>query len=336
MRSLFILLLLAMMITHAAREPVYARSDESQLVIATTFSYLKPDVELLLCGGVVYALVPFNVDPHDYQLRPSDIELLKRADVIVSTGHTSFELKIRDLVERGELNTKLVDMLSIPGIRILTNPVTGQPNYHLPIRDPVNYLVFMGVLVSVLTEIDPGNGNCYYSKFYYLVERVTKEILIYAGRFSGNVIVDNPHVQYCVEWLGFRVAWIVKPEESVQVTPENVRKIEELIKSRSLAAVFVTKPEVLPGSRLLAEMAEEHKVPVVEVYSPTSSAGVYNSLLDVVVQIKELNLTTTTTSKPLIESGEEWLMHLRYAVPTVISFIVGFVAGALASRIKRR
>lgn len=335
MRPLLILLLLTIMTAQVAYRPVYTWDDKFQLVVVVTFGHLKPDVELLLCSGVVYPLVPSNVDPHDYQLKPSDIELLKRASVIISTGHAHFELEIRDLVERGELKAKLVDILSIPGIKVLTNPVTEQPNYHLPVRDPVNYLVFMGVLVRVLTEIDPINRNCYYSKFYDLVEKLAEGILTYGSRFSGNVIVDSPHVQYYVEWLGFKTAWIVEPEEGVQATPESIRKIEELIRSKSIIAVFVTRPKISPGSRLLVELAEEYKVPIVEVHGPASDVGVYNSLLDVLMQVKELNLATTSKLKPVAGSEYAQLAYLHYAVLIMLSFIVGFIVGVLVRKVKR-
>jgi len=329
------MLLLLIMVAQTACKPVHARDNGLQPVIVVTFSHLKPDVELLLCNGVVYALVPPSIDPHDYQLKPSDIEVLRRADVIVSTGHTHFELEIRNLVKQGELSAKLVDLSSTPEVKLLVNPVTKQPNYHLPVRDPVNYLVFMSALARVLAEADPNNEKCYYGRFHGLAERLAREILVYRNQFNGSVVADGPHVQYCAEWLGLRVAWIVKPEEGVQVTPENVEKAKELIKSGGVVAVFVTKPKVLPESRLLVELAEEYGVPVVEVYSPTSSVGVYDSLLDVVMQVKELNLTTTVTLKPVAGDKGSWLAYLYYIVPVVASFTVGFIAGILVNRARR-
>jgi len=77
--------------------PVVVHS-EDQVVVVVTFSYLKPDVERLLCNGVVYAIAQVGVDPHEYQLKPSDIDVLKNADIIVSTAHTHFELDIREHV----------------------------------------------------------------------------------------------------------------------------------------------------------------------------------------------------------------------------------------------
>ncbi|MEM4569924.1 MAG: hypothetical protein QXE66_01290 [Desulfurococcaceae archaeon] len=83
------------------------------------------------------------------------------------------------------------------------------------------------------------------------------------------------------------------------------------------------------------ELAEEYGVPVVEVYSPTSSVGVYDSLLDVVMQVKELNLTTTVTLKPVAGDKGSWLAYLYYIVPVVASFTVGFIAGILVNRARR-
>lgn len=328
-----ILLLVAIVTPITCCTIVHARSDKDQPVVIVTFSYLKSDVELIMCDGLVDTLVPPGIDPHDYQLKPSDLEALKSADIIVSTGHTHFELEIRDLVERGELRAKLVDVLETPGIRVLTNPVTGQLNYHLPIKDPLNYLVFMSVLARTLAEVDPSRGNCYYRKFHDLAEKLAEEILLHRGLFSGNVVVDSPHAQYYVEWLGFRVIWVAKPEEGVQVTPENVQRLRELVESGDIVAVIVTKPVESPESRFLVELASECGVPVVEVYGPASSVGVYSSLLDVVKQFKELNLTITTKLKPASGGNYDHVIH--YFVFAAVSFVIGLVFGVLVSKVKR-
>jgi len=163
------------------------------VVVVVTFSYLKPDVERLMCGGVLYSIVPPGVDPHEYQLKPSDQEVLRSADIVVSTGHTSFEQSIRGMVERGEIKAILLDIIEDTGVKLKVNPVTKQYNYHMPVNDPVNYLLFLSKLVEVLVRLNPGSKECIYEKYARVVSNVTSTILVNAGRFRGKAALLMHH-----------------------------------------------------------------------------------------------------------------------------------------------
>ena len=96
------------------------------LLIVVSFPNLAYDVELLACeDDTVISLAPPGMDPHDYQLTPSDVELLRRADLVISTAHAPFEVDIRRLVEEGRLSTVLVELPHVPGVRLLVNPITS-------------------------------------------------------------------------------------------------------------------------------------------------------------------------------------------------------------------
>ncbi|MET1100861.1 MAG: zinc ABC transporter substrate-binding protein, partial [Pyrodictiaceae archaeon] len=135
-------LMLSLVMLLAPAEAAYTYNDKG-LLIVTTFPNLVWDIKQLVCkDDRVKSIVPLGVDPHEYQLTPSDIQLLAKADIIVSTAHTPFEEDIRSLTLEGKLYATLIEIPRIPGIRILRNPVTGQPNYHMLIYDPENYKIF--------------------------------------------------------------------------------------------------------------------------------------------------------------------------------------------------
>ena len=63
-----------------------------------SFPNLAYDVGLLACeDDRIVSLAPAGSDPHEYQLTPEDVELLRRADLIISTGHVPFEARIKEL-----------------------------------------------------------------------------------------------------------------------------------------------------------------------------------------------------------------------------------------------
>jgi zinc/manganese transport system substrate-binding protein len=55
-------------------------------------------------------------DPHEYQLTPQDLQMLKaltERDVIISSMHAPFELKIAEMAKNGEIKAKLIDLTKI-------------------------------------------------------------------------------------------------------------------------------------------------------------------------------------------------------------------------------
>jgi zinc/manganese transport system substrate-binding protein len=296
------------------------------VVVVVTFSYLKPDVERLMCGGVLYSIVPPGVDPHEYQLKPSDQEVLRSADIVVSTGHTSFEQSIRGMVERGEIKAILLDIIEDTGVRLKVNPVTKQYNYHMPVNDPVNYLLFLSKLVEVLVRLNPGSKECIYEKYARVVSNVTSTILVNAGRFRGKAaIVDAPHAQYLAEWLGFEVVQVLKAEEEYQVSPGDVEKAIDLARRGEVSVVFVTKPGVQPEGAKLIEIAREFNISVVMVDSPSGGTGVLENLVQLVNQISAVHTTPSTT--PSLQNTEA-----NYPTAIVTGIVIlagglGFLAG---------
>ena len=305
---------------------------ESHPLVVVTVSSLKEDVEQLLCGsGSVYVLVPPGVDPHEYQLSVSDVEVLKRADLVVSTGHTHFELKIHEMRERGEIQGNVVDVLEIPGILLLLNPVSGQPNYHMVVRDPVNYIAFILNVTSALVEVDPERAQCYRENALKVLERVIVDIMPYRGSRRGLVVVDKPHAQYAVTWLGYNVTWIVRFEEEAPLTPESTRRVSELLDSGAISAVFVTDPPVAQESRFLLEEASRNNVPVIRVPSPTSTSAL-EALRTVVNQVKEL--TPPRAEKP--PEASPVLSEYSAVVSGVVGFAVGVLSMYVVTKLARR
>ena len=308
---------------------IIAVKGEKELVVIVTFSYLKPDVERLICSGEVYALVPSGVDPHEYQLKPSDLDLLKKADLIISTGHTSFERRISELVSSGEVKSKLLDILEIPGLGFIKNPVTSQLNYHMPLNDPVNYLVFMNYLLRAFIEIDREHLDCYLANYFSIVDELGVNILKYRGSMHGKIIVDEPHAQYFAEWLGFDVAWIVKPEEEYQVSPSDLKKLQDFARSGDIRSVFVTRPGNTPESTMLLELARDYSIPVIYVNNPSDVKGIYISLIDLVSQVEVLTRNTTLTETP----STSLQISQPQAITSIINLVVAFFIGVLAGYI---
>lgn len=313
-----------------------ATRDDNELLVIVTFNYIKPDVERLLCNGRVVGLVPEGVDPHNYQLRISDIELLKSADLIISTGHTSFEINIRNLVESGELNARLIDIVvDIPGLKLLVNPSTGQLNYHMSIADPINYMAFITHLYKVLLEIDPSNRDCYVRRYIDVSTVVFRDILTHRNSVNLYVIVDKPFAQYLSEWIGLRVVWIFKPEEDYQPTPRDIDFVRELISNHRVNALVLTKPGDTPDTRFLREISMDYNLPIIWIENPASSTGIIESLIQLVNSIKQLDLSHSVVEKH--EIGQTSISNAILLITAVsMMTLIGFVTGFILSKKRKR
>ena len=266
--------------------------------IAVSFNYLKYDIEPILCkGDEITAIAPEGVDPHDYELRPQDIELLSKSDVIVITSHTPFELKVKELVNTGLIKAILIELPYIEGIKVLDNPLLNKPNLHGITYDPKNLKTFIKYLVHILTKLRPECAGEYlrrYENYSKIVDNLVKDGLSLIGRRSLNVIISSPPLQYALEWLNFNISYMLIREHGVPPSPTDLAFIEELMRSGKVDLVAVTailsngEYVVHRNSAKLVELAKKYGVPVVKVPSPLVSKPTISKLNYVLDQLRSM------------------------------------------------
>ncbi|MEL9908395.1 MAG: zinc ABC transporter substrate-binding protein [Desulfurococcus sp.] len=303
----------------------------SGVYVVTVFPNLVSDIKLLLCDGdVVDYIIPPGVDPHEYQLTISDYQKLKRASIIVSTGHTGAEVEIENLVEKGELNATLINILEIPGIRITINPSSGQANLHMPIYDPLNYILFVENLTSTLAKANPLKADCYSDKALKLVNSLVSLVNKMMGKYRGmSTIIDLPEIQYAVEWMGFQVVKSLVPEHEVQPSPQDIASVEGFMKSGSIPLVFITSPAASSESNALIELSKKYNVTIIEVPSPLVNGSIPDKLYYISSQVSSVNINEA--GKPYTKLEEP--SHLAPDPLSIILYVViGVIIGLALSR----
>ena len=248
------------------------------MLIVVTFPSIAKDLELIACpGDKVVSLVPPGTDPHDYQLRTSDVDTLRRADLVVSTAHAPFEIEIRELVQQGEIDAKLIEIPRVPGLTILRNPATGKPNLHMPIYSPQNYEVFMRRVVEVLEELNPESARCYEERFAKVINEL-REAVRSATPLNVTAVADTPVVQYAVEWMGVSLGALMVRERGAPLAPQDLRVAEDMLAKHRAVLVVVTEPPVHKASQKLLELAERFGVPVLRVPSPATPTSMLSKI----------------------------------------------------------
>lgn len=255
--------------------------------IVVTFSNLVHDIRLIACADdEVDYLVPPGLDPHDYELRPGDIEKLRRADLIVSTAHTPFEVSVRKMVSEGSVRARLMEIPSVKGIRIYENPSTGQPNYHMPIYDPLNYLAFMRELRDVLKELNPSRSETYDRNYLEVEERI-RSMMAEAHRMNATALASTPMAQYALEWLGVRVRFLLMKDEGLPVTPSELSEIYRAARSGEIDLVVTVGDERTQANLKAIEISEEFGIRRVNIPSPLEGSSIPDKLDRIVRSLGE-------------------------------------------------
>ncbi len=253
-----------------------------------SFPNLAYDVGLLACeDDKIASLAPAGSDPHEYQLTPEDVELLRRADLIISTGHVPFEARIKELEKEGEISGVLVELLHVPGVKLLVNPATGQPNCHMPIYDPENYKAFLAYLANLLAELRPSKAEAYRQKASEIIERINA-IVRETPMLNLSAAADMPAAQYAVSWLGVRLCFLVVKEHGTPATPGDLLRLEEALADGSVSLVVICEPVKSSASRQLEALAEEHGVPILRVPSPLAPSSILDKLAEISLRAKDL------------------------------------------------
>jgi len=264
------------------------QSKKTGIVVAVTFYSLKPDLDQLVCSGdSVFSVTPSGVDPHEYQLTPSDVAKLRDADIIVSTAHTPFETQIRDLVSRGEIKAVLIEIPSIPGVSIKLNPATGQPNYHWPIYDPENYKIYMAYVEKKLETLRPECAETYRSNLKNLIEKVST-IENATRKLNLCAVATSPPAQYAVEWAGIRVKYLLVKEEDLPATPEDLARIESSLSSGECKLIVIVGSTSTQIAQKALELATRHSVPYIAIPAPIAPDSTLNKIFKVSQELTKL------------------------------------------------
>ncbi len=319
MRFAPVLILLIILPTTMALQLVWAGQNNG-LLIVTTFDNLKYDVKQLLApGDRVVSLVPSGVDPHSYSLRPQDIELLEKADLIVSTGHVAFEKQIEKMVKEGVIKAELIEIPDIPGIKVLDNPVTGEPNLHMPIYDPYNYIVFISRLARTMSSLRPSMKNVYIERETEVIDKVA-EIISGTRRITGIGVGEAPPVQYAVEWMGLKIKYLVLIQPGVSAPPSLLKRINEEAEQHKIDYVVIIGNSTNPAHELLINLAKKYGLKTIVVPSPMSPSSILDKLEYIV---REINSTVTlNTPVSRMSSRSEQLLTTQVAL--VLGLCTGF------------
>ncbi|MDV3103584.1 metal ABC transporter solute-binding protein, Zn/Mn family [Thermococcus waiotapuensis] len=258
-RALLLILLLAGM-----GIPFSGASNEKPLVVVSIGPIASIVSEAFGDAVDIATLIPLGADPHEYQLTAGQVELLKKADVIVTTGgHLPVEGKMADLKNEGVITGELllIDDYKLEGFRYLPEWwYNNKDNPHGTWLDPDNAVAIASATEKALEKVDPTNAQEYRSKFEKFREKVEAIKYAYSGFVEKNMsaVIDTPPIQYAIEWLGIRAVASVEPEE--EVPAQGVDQVLPRARESDVIVYSLQSPDQLKNVAL--ELSEKSEKPV--------------------------------------------------------------------------
>lgn len=216
----------------------------------------------------VKGIIPEGTDSHTFEPRPSDADVLSKANLIIVNGlhlETPTE-KMANSVKRKD--TKIYELgsntiskdqwmfdFSFPKEK-------GDPNPHLWVN-PKYAEKYAQLTAKWLTELDPSGKDYYetnlknYLQRLAVLDKTTREVVASIPAKNRKLLTYHDSWAYWAREYGFEVIGAIQPSDFKEPSAQDVAKLVDQIKQVGVPAIFGS--EVYP-SKVEEQIAREAKV----------------------------------------------------------------------------
>ncbi|MCB1387201.1 MAG: metal ABC transporter substrate-binding protein [Nitratireductor sp.] len=289
-----------MMLAMVLAATLTARPALARLKVATTFTVIA-DMARNVAGDAadVVSITKPGAEIHNYQPTPRDIISAQDAGLVLWNG-----LNLELWFERFFANLSGVPSAIVSeGIRpigIGEGPYSGKPNPHAWMS-PDSALIYVDNIAVAMGAADPENASLYRAN----AEAYKHEIIDALGPLRDAIatipeqrrwlVTSEGAFSYLARDLGLKEAYIWPINADQQGTPQQVRKVVDLIRRENIAAIF-SESTVSPNpARQVARETGARYGGVLYVDSLTTGDGPAPTYLDL------LRVTTATIVEALAQ-----------------------------------
>jgi ABC-type Zn uptake system ZnuABC Zn-binding protein ZnuA len=246
----------------------------------------------------VTSLLKPNLDAHDYEPSPADVEAIARADLVLENG-AGLETWLRDTITNSGFRGPVVD--TSQGVRL--RMVGGQPDPHIW-QSPRNAEVMVANIDRALAAADPAdaavfqaNLAAYTKQLQVLDAEVQRQIDSLANK---KLVTNHDAFGYYIDRYGLQFVGSVIPssDSSAELSGRDIRDLVAKIKATKVKAV---SSETSLPPRTAETIAREAGVKVVE-----GADALYGDSLG-----------------PPGSDGDTYLKMIRHSTATIVSNLGG-------------
>jgi len=207
----------------------------------------------------VKTLIPAGADPHSYEPRPSDIDALSTAELLVRSGPGMDDWAKRAQDRAGGKATILDLAAGLPIARTAAQFKGTDPHWF---HDPRNIAAAAVTIGNALSEIDPTHALAYRTRAGRLartaadLDRRARRCVSKLKSGERNLVTDHDAFGYLADRLGLRIIGTLIPSQSTAAAP-SPRALDGLarkIRSLRVKAIF---PERALDPRLAVNLGRQ-------------------------------------------------------------------------------
>lgn len=272
--------------------PVLAEPAKKPFRVVTTFTIIQ-DIAQNVAGtsAIVESITKPGAEIHDYQPTPLDIVRSQSADLVLWNGFNlerwfeKFFQNVRDVP-----SAVLTDGIAPMGIS--EGPYTGKPNPHAWMS-PANALIYIANIRRALAQHDPANAEAYatnaaaYAKKIEALDGPLRARLAAIPEARRWLVSSEGAFSYLARDYGMREAYLWPINADEQGTPQQVRRVIDLVRKNKIPVVFSESTISDRAAKQVARETGARYGGVLYVDSLSAAGGPvpdYTSLLKVTVE----------------------------------------------------
>jgi len=243
MASFLAVLALGLLPGGAAEAQGASRRAGKPLRVITTFTVIQ-DIAQNVAGtaAVVESITKPGAEIHGYQPTPGDIVKAQQAELVLWNG-----LNLERWFERFFENIKEVPSVvvseGVEPMGITEGPYTGKPNPHAWMS-PSNALIYVENIRKALAEHDPANAEVYrrnaeaYAAKIKALDEPLRKRLSAIPEEKRWLVTSEGAFSYLARDYGLREAYLWPINADEQGTPQQVRRVIDLVRKYNIPVVF--------------------------------------------------------------------------------------------------
>ena len=214
----------------------------------------------------IISILPAGAEPHNYQLPPDKITMLKDADLFIFTGHFAFE----DVLERAYPNKEILTLnktsITYDGykIKLLSVPRMKGYNPHGYWIYPDNAFSIAEAVADKLSALDPDHAPFYKNNLALFRDKIKllkdmyKDIAEEYNLAGEPLVIGFPAEQYFVAPLNMDIIAVIVKGEGLTISGNELQTArEKLLESDKPLIIASGISKMLSVSSIFNELSSD-------------------------------------------------------------------------------
>ncbi|WP_067707292.1 metal ABC transporter substrate-binding protein [Erwinia sp. ErVv1] len=273
---------------------------QEKFKVITTFTIIA-DMAKNVAGDAadVASITKPGAEIHEYQPTPGDIKRALGAQLILANG-LNLELWFKRFYRHLAGVPEVVVSDGIQPMGISEGPYSGKPNPHAWMS-PENGLIYVDNIRDALVKYDPDNAEIYRQNAAAYKQKIratvapVQQALAKIPADKRWLVTSEGAFSYLTRDFGLKELYLWPINADRQGTPQQVRKVIDVVKQQHIPAVFSESTVSDKAARQVARETGSHYGGVLYVDSLSTADGPVPTYLDL------LSVTSDTIVKGITE-----------------------------------